>query len=351
MRKFLTILCAMLLTVQFVAAQKNLYVLYKTGELTYYPATKVFFGNDLFVFTYGEVTNLTEESFVASFTVALNSSEVKSFKQDLEVGICLSDINTNPTIIDGKINKGTSLKDYTFKIYALDAGTTYYYRAYVKINGAVYYGDVCNVTTLGTKPNYITINGHKFVDLGLPSGLLWATCNIGAVVAADAGNYYAWGETTIKDTYDRSTYKYYDTSSSNFTKYNSTDGKTILENEDDVAYVNWGTSCRMPTQKDFKELIDNCIWNWRSVTTSSGGSVYGYKVFSVNGNSIFLPASGFRYESRLSNHGSGGYYWSSTLYSGSTSFPYYLYFYSGYFGSSNNNYHCFGLPVRPVAEQ
>lgn len=349
MRKFFILLCAMLLTVQFVAAQKNLYVLYKTGELTYYPATKVFFGNDLFAFTYGEVTNLTEESFVASFTVALNSSEVKSFKQDLEVGICLSDINTNPTIIDGNIYKGGSLKDYTFKINALDAGTTYYYRAYVKINGAVYYGDVCNVTTLGTKPNYITINGHKFVDLGLPSGLLWATCNIGAVVAADAGNYYAWGETTIKDTYDNSTYKYYDPSSSSNTKYNSTDGKTILENEDDAAYVNWGTSCRMPTQKDFKELIDNCIWNWRSVTTSSGGSVYGYKVFSVNGNSIFLPASGSRRGSSLSNHGSYGYYWSSTLYSYSSDRAYCLGFLSSRH-SQYGNYRYYGHPIRPVAE-
>ena len=352
MRKLFTLLCAILLTAQFAVAQKNLYVISKTGELTYYPATKVLFDNDLFTFTYGEVTSITKESFAASVNIELKSSEVKSFNQALEVGICFSDANTTPTIKDGRIKLGYSLNwDYTFSINNLDAGTTYYYRAYVKINDVVYYGGVRNETTFGKAPSYTIINGHKFVDLGLPSGLLWATCNIGASVAADDGNYYAWGETATKETYKWSTYKYYNTSSLSLSKYTSTDGKTVLENSDDAAYVNWGSSCRMPTQAEFAELCntENCTRTWTSRTNSSNETINGYEVTSKkNGNSIFLPASGYRYESNLYNHGSyGGYYWSSTL--GSYDAGYALIFASGSFRSLNN-YRYNGHTVRPVAE-
>ena len=144
-----------------------------------------------------------------------------------------------------------------------------------------------------------------------------------------------------------STYKH-GTSSNNLTKYNSTDGKTILDKEDDAAYVNWGSSCRMPTNDEFTELrnSDNCTWTWTSQTTSSGSSVKGYKVTSVkNGNSIFLPASGYRNNGGLINHGSDGYYWSSTLLSSFSGDAFYLGFRSG----SNDRY--FGRTVRPVAEQ
>ena len=174
----------------------------------------------------------------------------------------------------------------------------------------MYYGEVQSQTTFGTKPtdNYIIINGHKFVDLGLPSGLLWAACNVGAATAADDGDYYAWGETATKTDYYCSTYTWTSDGGSTFTKY-TTDGKTVLDKEDDAAYVNWGSSCRMPTIDEFTELrnSDNCTWTWTSQTTSSGSSIYGYKVSSVkNGNSIFLPASGCRNNGGLNNHGSIG---------------------------------------------
>ncbi len=354
MKKIFTLLCILLFTVQFASAQKSLYVISKSGELAVYPASKVTFDNDLFTFTYGEVTEVTKSMFAASFTVAFKSDDYKSLQQTPEVGICFSDINESPTIADGKIKKGTSLKTYTFSINALDAGTTYYYRAYVKVNDAVYYGDVQSLTTFGKKPtnNYIIINGHKFVDLGLPSGLLWAACNVGAATAADDGDYYAWGETATKTDYSWSTYKY-GTSSSNLTKYNSTDGKTVLDKEDDAAYVNWGSSCRMPTDEEFTELKNsaNCKWTWTSQTTYSGTSINGYKVTSVkNGNWIFLPASGYRFNGGLYYHGSYGCYWSSTLYSSDSNIAYYLYFYSGYFNWDYSNRYI-GHTVRPVAEQ
>ena len=350
MKKFFTLLCALLLAVQFASAQHTLYVISKSGDLAAYSASKVTFNNDLFTFTYGDVTEVTKTMFSASFSVAFNSDKYKSLKQTPEVGVCFSDVNESPTIGDGKIKKGSSLSKYTFSIYGLDAGTTYYYRAYVKVNDAVYYGDVQSQTTFG-KPEYKIINGHKFVDLGLPSGLLWATCNVGAATAADDGNYYAWGETEPQSTnsYDWASYKY-GSSSSNLSKYNSSDGKTVLDKEDDAAYVNWGSSCRMPTQEEFSELLnsDNCTWAWTSQTTSSGSSISGYKVTSTtNGNSIFLPASGYRNVSGLSNRGYG-YCWSSTLYS-YMGYACSLYFYSGLYAYGNAN-RCYGLPVRPVAE-
>ena len=197
------------------------------------------------------------------------------------------------------------------------------------------------------------VNGHKFVDLGLPSGLLWAETNIGAATAADDGCYFAWGETdmTTKSSYDWSTYKY-GTSYDNTTKYNYTDGKTVLDKEDDAAYVNWGSSCRMPTNDEFTELRNSsyCTWTWTSQTTSLGSSVQGYKVTSVkNGNSIFLPASGYRYDGNLYNLGSYGFYWSSTLYSSRSGSAYCLLFDIGYYDRFGGSRYL-GHTVRPVAE-
>ena len=214
---------------------------------------------------------------------------------------------------------------------------------------------VVNIKTDYTD-NSNSINGHKFIDLGLPSGLLWAETNIGATTAADDGDYYAWGETSPKEEYSLDNYAHYDTSTSSYTKYNSTDGKTELDKTDDAAYVNWGTSCRMPTYSDFKELYnrENCTWTSTRMKTSSENSIYGYKVTSKkNGNSIFLPASGSRGESDLGPHGSDGYCWSSTLNNehenGSS-------VYCLHFGGDDYCYDvriicpCFGLTVRPVAE-
>ena len=351
MRKSIILLCSLLFAVQFATAQQTLYVIDKDGKLSAYSAATVSFSDDVFSFTNGDVTEVTKESFSASFQVAFKSNEIKSIEQTLEVGVCFSDIHASPTIQDGKRSLGTSLTSYTFGIYGLESGTTYYWRPYVKLGNAVCYGEISEETTLGKKLSYKIIDGHKFVDLGLPSGLLWATTNIGAETAADNGNYYAWGETTTKSNYTWSTYKY-GTSTSNITKYNSTDGKTILDKEDDAAYVNWGSSCRMPTEAEFGELLDtcNCTWTWTSTKNSSGISINGYKVTNKkNGNSIFLPASGGRFGDDLYDHGSYGDYWSSTLLTSNVFYACCLDFYSSY-RRTDNYYRYRGLTVRPVAE-
>lgn len=155
------------------------------------------------------------------------------------------------------------------------------------------------------------------VDLDLPSGLKWASCNIGATVPEGCGNYYAWGEIAPKVDYSWATYKYANGDKNKLTKYcydvqcgneGFIDNKKVLDLEDDAARVNWGGKWRMPTNAEWAELRAMCTWTW---TTQNG--VNGYLVTSkTNGNFIFLPATG-RYESYLYDGDSLGFYWSSSL--------------------------------------
>ena len=192
--------------------------------------------------------------------------------------------------------------------------------------------------------------GHEYVDLGL--SVKWATCNVGANKPEDYGDYFAWGETKPKTTYNWSTYKWCRGSRESQTKYctsssyGTVDNKTVLELADDAARANWGGSWRMPTKAEQDELRNNCTWTW---TTQNG--VYGYKVTSkksgYTNKSIFLPAAGCRYDSSLRNAGSRGYFWSSSLYTGSPCYAYYLYFSSSNVGWINC-YRYYGQSVRPV---
>ena len=187
------------------------------------------------------------------------------------------------------------------------------------------------------------------VDLGLPSGTLWADRNIGADSPEGYGDYFAWGETRPKSVYDWSTYKYCKGSGTTLTKYctdssnGKVDNKTVLEAVDDAATANWGKSWRMPTHTEQKELIEKCKWSW---TTRNG--IKGYKVTGPNGNSIFLPAAGYRYDGSVSNVGSFGYYWSASLNESDPSGAWYMYFDSGYHGSYGS-YRYYGRAVRAVA--
>ncbi len=190
-------------------------------------------------------------------------------------------------------------------------------------------------------------NGHEYVDLGL--SVKWATCNVGANKPEDYGDYFAWGETEPKITYDWSTYKWCNGDDNDLTKYCTrkrfgynrfVDDKITLLLSDDAAHANWGGSWRMPTRAEQDELHKKCKWKW---TTQNG--VNGFKVTSKsNGNSIFLPAAGFRKDSSLLYAGSFGHYWPSSLITGK---PIYA-----YFSSSNVLWsgieRRFGLSVRPV---
>ena len=227
------------------------------------------------------------------------------------------------------------------------------------------------------------------VDLGLPSGTLWATCNIGATNPEDYGDYYAWGETQTKTSYDWSTYKWMDSAVNDWTgctKYQAADGqtdvvwydsegnfigdgKTELETSDDVASQTWGGKWQMPTEAMMDELKSQCYWVW--TTTYNGKSVNGYIVYKAKSDTdkgvkvysdgtpssdydvatdphLFLPAAGYRWGSVLYGAGGFGRYWSRSLSPADSNVAYYLYFSSDYVWGNRALNRDNGFAVRPV---
>ena len=154
-------------------------------------------------------------------------------------------------------------------------------------------------------------NQHKYVDLDLPSGTLWATCNVGAKTETECGDYFACGETKTKNTYFWDTYKFVKVG--NLTKYNDEDKLTKLEPEDDAAYVNMGDDWCIPTEEQFKELKTHTKHKWFENYNDSGKS--GVLFTGENGNTIFLSANGFTMNrnNRVFDNGTFGYYYTSNI--------------------------------------
>ena len=195
-----------------------------------------------------------------------------------------------------------------------------------------------------TRPTTGTINGYEWVDLGL--SVKWATQNVGASSPSDYGGYYAWGETRTKDNYAWSNcFDCLDSTGDSWGTY-KIGGKTSISptSGHDTARANWGSTWRMPTNAEFEELLKKCAWTW----TSQGGH-NGYKVTGPNGNSIFLPAAGWRSGTNRHDVGGGGYFWSSTLNSSNSNCARSLYFSSRYQYTSYGNRR-YGNSVRPVTE-
>ena len=251
-------------------------------------------------------------------------------------GICWS-TSQNPTIEDNKTTNGSGLGSFTSNLSNLSPNTTYYVRAYATNEVGTSYGNEVSFTTLDPA------NGREYVDLGL--SVKWATCNVGATTPEKYGNYYAWGETSTKEKYYDENCSTYELSISELQSQGYIDSNNgNLTSQYDAATANWGGTWRMPTKAEQQELIDNCTWAW---TTQNG--VNGYKVKGPNGNSIFLPAAGYRGGSSLYDAGSFGGYWSSTPY---VSYDLYAY---GLFFTSSNHYMSYtrrskGRSVRPVLE-
>ena len=183
------------------------------------------------------------------------------------------------------------------------------------------------------------------VDLGLPSGTIWAGWNVGASSPEEYGGYYAWGETEEKSDYDYDTYRYYvDSDGDGYKDSFANIGSNISGTRYDVTRQKWGGSWRMPTKTEFDELTSKCTWTWYQYK-----GVWGQKVTGPNGNSIFLPAAGYRTGTSLSYDGSNGYYRSASL--GEDSYGYYawsLFFSRGYYYSNDYYLRRSGLSVRPV---
>ena len=238
---------------------------------------------------------------------------------------------TSADNLSQSVESGNGTGSYTRVLTGLSASTTYYYKAYATNTAGTAYGDVMSFTTEMASTSYSDptgyLNGYGYVDLGLPSGTKWATCNVGASTPTAYGNYYAWGETTTKSSYTEDNYTY----SSN---------PTTLPSSADAATANWGSGWRMPTYDEMYELQSNC-----TVTLTTQSGVNGRLFTGPNGNSIFLPAAGYRYDSELNGAGSYGYYWSSSLRN--TDYAWELYF------DSDRcvviiSYRYYGFTVRPV---
>ena len=182
-------------------------------------------------------------------------------------------------------------------------------------------------------------NGHEYVDLGLPSGLKWATCNVGANKPEDYGDYFAWGEVNTKSEYSPKKYKF------GFLMTGFLNLITIGGiKKYDAARYNWGGKWRIPTKAELQELCDKCTWIWMSQN-----GVEGYKVTGPNGNSIILPAARYRIWTLLGDAGSYGFYWSSTPNESDSYYAYGLSFNSSTHGLDYYNRYL-GQSVRPVIE-
>ena len=212
-------------------------------------------------------------------------------------------------------------------------------------DGEIDINDVMATVSIILKGEVVNIcpddNHPHMIDLGLPSGTKWACCNVGAEKPEDYGGYYAWGETEEKDVYHWTTYIHCDGSKNTCHDL----GSDIAGTQYDVAHVKWGGSWVMPTDEQRKELADNCRQEWTTLN-----DVNGRKFTSkINGNCIFLPAAGYRYNSGLNNNGGNGYYWTATQYS-----RYAYQAYSLTFSTSSSGYNALGRDegnsVRPVAK-
>ena len=219
-------------------------------------------------------------------------------------GVCWS-TSENPTINDNHTENGNGIGEFYANITELELLTEYYVRAYATNSAGTSYGEQMSFTTL-----YAPINGHDWVDLGLPSGKKWATCNVGATSAEDYGDYFAWGETSPKAVYYTDTYQHWNDANGDgyldfgeSTLYIDISGNAQY----DAATANWGDGWRMPTREEMQELVDHCEWEWTQIN-----GVNGTKFIGPNGSCIFLPAAGDRYESLLYHDGDDGGYWSST---------------------------------------
>ena len=270
-------------------------------------------------------TNITYTSAVVGGNVTADGGATVT-----ERGICYSSSTSTPTISDNVESSDSGLGSFMINLDGLMAGTTYYVRAYAVNAEGISYGKSINFKT-NTPPTNGKENGHEYVELGL--SVKWATCNLGANTPSDAGGYYRFGELTPK------------TSSSG--RYEGCPAYSI---SNDAAYNNWGGSWRLPTASEAEELANNCTWTWTSIN-----GMNGYQVVGKNGNSIFLPAAGYMYESsyNVTYYGENGFYWTSTVKNaGSTWYRLLFYKDSGVMKSCNTwgnpQYGSYAHPIRPV---
>ena len=276
-----------------------------------------------------EAGSVTEESAVLSGEV----SGISGSSSDCRYGFFYG-TSSVPSVGGQEIRVGSNGDGrYTYSLSGLKDNTTYYYCAYLSVDGQYTYGDVRSFTTEKKKDE---ITPGQMVDLGL--SVKWAGWNVGASSPEEYGGYYAWGELHEKSDYDWDTYQYCENGKWIFI------GNNISGTQYDVARAQWGGSWRMPTWAECQELDEKCTWTWMIYN-----GVAGQKVTGPNGNSIFLPTAGYRGGTGVYAQGSDGLYWSGTHPEGGFDLSCFLSFGSGIAGWSYY-FRDLGLSVRPVSE-
>jgi hypothetical protein len=199
------------------------------------------------------------------------------------------------------VKVGENLGAYTYQLTGLQESTEYEVGAYAVNSEGMVKSEIVSFTTLKNEDDDDDEETeYTYVDLGLPSGTLWAEHNVGALFPEGYGDHFAWGEIETKKEY----------TSDNCSSYHDDLGNIAGNPMFDAATANWGDDWRMPTLEEMFELTQECTWTWAEVN-----GVAGYQVTSkTNGNYIFLPASGFRVNGDLIDHNLYGYYWTSTPY-------------------------------------
>lgn len=308
--------------------------------------------------TYNLVTgSVVADEEMQDYTFASSASEIASANYAKKGDTYMLPATCNE--VEGVASGSTCTLTITYEVQYTETSSLSYTKSAEVVIFAGYVNNINASVSGGDTPISISVsvdqlkNYHAYVDLGLPSGLLWATCNIGADSPEDYGNYFAWGETTGYDegktTFSWENYTLCEGSSRTMTKYctdsnyGAVDNKTVLEFDDDAAAANWGGIWRIPTAEEWQELLDNCTQEYGKQNNVNGFIFTS----SSNGESLFLPACGDRM-SVLDREGNASY-WSSSLYTGNNEARYAT-------GDSYNQMkiqyssyeRCRGLPIRPV---
>ena len=248
---------------------------------------------------------LTGNSEIGKIVLSKNDADGQAASPSYTLNCKLSNgtssgvkLTNSPTLFYIVFPAGTWEKGFTVEVYGADNTTI----IDTFVTTKTFTFESTNATIMAEQG--VTMPKPEYVDLGL--SVKWATFNVGASKPEDYGDYFAWGETEPKEEYSWANYEWGTTS--NLTKYNTTDGKTILETEDDAAHVHWGGKWRMPTVEEQTELREQCIWTWTSIN-----GIWGHLVTGPNGKSIFLPAAGNITNTDLSYANVMGYQWSSSV--------------------------------------